>query len=67
NLLATEIENGKLTSSKYYGEQKKPLSNRKKLDFNETVVSKKSSGDRRQKRPDSTIRESKRHCSSKRS
>ncbi|CAG8727446.1 4095_t:CDS:1, partial [Dentiscutata erythropus] len=62
-----EIKNGKLASLKYYGEHKKPLSNRRKLDFNKTVTSKRSSRDRRQKRLNSTIRKSKRHCGSKRS
>ncbi|CAG8608008.1 4332_t:CDS:1, partial [Dentiscutata erythropus] len=62
-----KLENKKLANSKYYGKHKKSLSNRRKFDFNETVTGKKSSKNRRQKRPNSTIRESKYHCGNKRS
>ncbi|CAG8784820.1 25393_t:CDS:2, partial [Dentiscutata erythropus] len=59
------IENGRDASLKYYSEYKKFISSRKKQDFNKTVSIKKLSADKRLKRPNNTIKESKRHCSSK--
>ncbi|CAG8785940.1 19175_t:CDS:1, partial [Dentiscutata erythropus] len=53
------VENRRVASSKYYSEHKKVLSNRRKLDLNETVSIKKPSADKRLKRSNNTIRESK--------
>ncbi|CAG8797380.1 10754_t:CDS:2, partial [Dentiscutata erythropus] len=64
-VLTTDYENKRLASSKYFSERKRVQSSRRKHDRDKAVSIKKSSTDRRLKRPNDTVRESKHHYGSK--